>query len=62
MARRKVKMPYFSARLDFPSPSLSAPGSPRMHSGGLVALGTKVKGSGEKTIIKQKKQWTLALA
>ena len=23
-------MPYFSARLDFPSPPLSAPGSPRM--------------------------------
>ena len=23
-------VPYFSARLDFPSPSLSAPGSPRM--------------------------------
>ena len=23
-------MPYFPARLDFPSPSLSAPGSPRM--------------------------------
>ena len=32
------------------------------HSGGLVALGTKVKGSGEETIIKQKKQWTLTLA
>ena len=44
MARRKVKngeksssrrsllffVPYFSARLDFPSPPLSAPGSPRM--------------------------------
>ena len=28
MARRKV--PYFSARLDFLSPPLSAPGSPRM--------------------------------
>ena len=24
-------VPYFSARLDFPSPPLSAPGSPRMH-------------------------------
>ena len=23
-------LPYFSARLDFPSPLLSAPGSPRM--------------------------------
>ena len=23
-------LPYFSARLDFPSPPLSAPGSPRM--------------------------------
>ena len=44
MTRRKVKngeksssrrslfffLPYFSARLDFPSPPLSAPGSPRM--------------------------------
>ena len=44
VARRKVKngeksssrrsllffVPYFSARLDFPSPPLSAPGSPRM--------------------------------
>ena len=41
MARRKVKngensrfllffVPYFFARLDFPSPPLSAPGSPRM--------------------------------
>ena len=41
MARRKVKngeksrsllffAPYFPARLDFPSPPISAPGSPRM--------------------------------
>ena len=37
MARRKVKrrsllffVPYFSARLDFPSSPLSVPGSPRM--------------------------------
>ena len=46
----------------FRSPSLSAPWSPGIHSGGLVALGTKVKGSGEKTTIKQKKQWTLTRA
>ena len=38
-------MPCFSARLDFPSPPLSTPGSPRMHSTHflIISVSTKTK-------------------
>ena len=37
-AQSEGRMPYFSARLDFPSPQLSAPGSPRMSTAGLETV------------------------